>query len=251
MIKSLIQEQMKKYVGEVSEEELSKSVKNAFRTGLTVLGMIHGAHHIGQQPTANEALTQDQKQAQTRSIASAREDAKKEGMEIYDKHQKSYKNKKIDSFLKAISMNESSGGKNTNHKTMESGIHSGDAAIGRYGLMPNTVKEMANRMGRENPLSIYSKMDNNKISQSIKKNPKHEVQIANFMANHLHDKFGGDESKMAYSWNQGHNLTNDHFQDSHKDYKNHDYVQKYHKNRGSLEKGPIKEPRVDSLASNQ
>lgn len=235
---------------DISEEELSKSVKNAFRTGLTVLGMIHGAHHMG-QPAANEALTQDQKQAQTRSIASAREEAKNEGMAIYEKHKQSYKDKKINNFLKAIEMNESSGGINTNHKRMNSGIHSGDAAVGNYGLMPNTVKNIAGLMERGHPLrKKYLKMENSDIERSLSENPKHQKELATHLATKLHDKFGGDESRMAYSWNQGHNLTPDHFESSHKDYKNHDYVQKYHKNRGLIEKGPVKSQKTNDIASN-
>jgi len=138
-------------------------------------------------------------------------------------------------------MNESSGGINTNHKEMKHGIHSGDSALGQYGLMPNTIKEMAGRMGKDNRLSHYAKMDNNKVVESIKNNPQHEHQIASFMANHLHDKFGGDESKMSYAWNQGHNLTPEHFKTSRKDYKNHDYVQKYHKNKEYIAKNPVQQ----------
>ena len=131
-------------------------------------------------------------------------------------------------------MNESSGGKNTNHKEMKAGMHAGDAAVGQYGLMPNTIKEMANRMDKNHPMKQYAKMDNDAISKSIKQNPDHENQIANFMANHLYDKFGGDENKMAYSWFQGHNLTNDHFNTSHKDYMDHNYVKKYQKHKDML-----------------
>ena len=136
-------------------------------------------------------------------------------------------------------MNESSGGKNLDHEEMSSGIHAGDSAIGQYGLMPNTIKETVGRMGRSHPLHAqYRNMPNEDVANSIKKNPEHEKEIAGHLANRLHDKFGGEESKMSYSWNQGHNLTNDHFADSHKEYKAHPYVQKYHENRKNIEKTP-------------
>jgi hypothetical protein len=121
---------------------------------------------------------------------------------------------------------------------MESGIHAGDAAIGKYGLMPNTIKEMAGRMGTRHPLGKYAKMSSDEITSNIKKNPQHEEEIANYMANHLYDKHGGNEARMAYAWNQGHNLDSKHFETTHKNYKDHDYTQKYIKNRQNVEKTP-------------
>ena len=56
---------------------------------------------------------------------------------------------KVQRFLKTIQMIESSGGKNFNHPEIESGIHEGHRAIGNYGLMPNTVQEIATRMKRK------------------------------------------------------------------------------------------------------
>lgn len=239
----------------VDIEDLRKNWKKAFANGLTVLGMLHGAHYMAdatgpksereKSPTYQRIQQEIQAKQAKRGLAAtspidskadpvkqAYEDARAEGQAIIDKHQQRDKN--IDNFLKAISMNESSGGKNTNHKEMKTGIHAGDAAVGQYGLMPNTIKEMANRMDENHPMRQYAKMDSDAIGKSIKQNPDHENQIANFMANHLYDKFGGDENKMSYSWFQGHNLTNDHFDTSHKDYMNHEYVKKYQKHKGIL-----------------
>lgn len=214
---------------------LVKSWKKAFTNGVTVLGLLHGAHYMN---NSNNIKTQEQKQADTKQIEQARVDARNEGQSIIDKNLG--KDGKIKSFLDRISMIESSGGKNMNHKRMEHGIHAGDAAIGKYGFMPNTVKEMANRMGKDHPLNSYSQMDNAQIEKQLAQNPEHQDKFANHLANHLHDKFGGEEHKMAYSWNQGHNLTPEHFENKHKDYKNHDYVKKYSnlskptENKGSL-----------------
>ena len=140
-------------------------------------------------------------------------------------------------------MNESSGGKNTQHVQMKHGIHAGDSAVGNHGLMPNSVKEETTRMGRGGALHrIYANMPNEKIGDSLAANPKHYNAITNHLANRLSDKFGGDESKMAYSWNQGSNLTNDHFKEGggHSKYQDHDYVKKYHNNRQQNEKTPQK-----------
>jgi hypothetical protein len=45
----------------------------------------------------------------------------------------------------ALSTMESSGGQNRNHPTVESGVQSGTHAVSSYGLMPNTIYELANR----------------------------------------------------------------------------------------------------------
>lgn len=209
----------------VSEEDLKKGAMQAFRTGVGLLGLIHGAH-LMTHPEANT------------NPASAVSEQKEQTVERKAAPEGSYKNKSIKNFLKGISMNESSGGINTDHEQMKSGIHAGDSAYGKYGLMPNTVREMANRMGKKHPLNVYAHLESEDIKSNLKKYPHHEEKIASFMANHLHDKFGGDESKMSYSWNQGHNLTNDHFSSSHKNYKDHPYVQKYIKNKQEIEKNP-------------
>ena len=247
MIAHLLMSKSEEYT-DVDIEELRKNWKNAFKTGLTVLGMIHGAHYIGQgQQAKKQPITPKVRESQQREIKQAGDQARSEAEAIFKKSDNREKN--IGKFLKNISMIESSGGKNTNHREMKAGIHSGDSAIGSYGLMPNTIKEMAGRMGKKHPLNAYSKMDSNSITDSIKKNPDHEHGIAKFMANHLHDKFGGDENKMAYSWNQGHNLENKHFDTTRKDYINHDYVKKFNKNKSTPEKPPAL-PKNDNLASN-
>jgi hypothetical protein len=264
IFKDIILKKSQDYKDDVDIEELRKNWRKAFAKGLTVLGMLHGAHYMGRlpQPKSEREKSPIYQRAQERlrqrkpssglsdeeQIKQSREQARQEGQEIYNKYGKNSRNSKINDFLKTISMNESSGGKNLNHKQMKSGMHRGDSAVGQYGLMPNTIKEMANRMGKDNPMSMYGKMDNQAISDSIKKNPEHENEIAKFMANHLHDKFGGDENKMSYSWFQGHNLTNDHFDTSHKNYMNHDYVKKYNKHKSQIDSQ--KTPQKNTIASN-
>ena len=61
--------------------------------------------------------------------------------------------RQIDNFLEAIAGVESSGGVNFNHPTIKTGIHKGQRAAGTYGLMPNTVKEVVNRMRLEGNVS--------------------------------------------------------------------------------------------------
>lgn len=265
IVKDFLLKKCEEYKDDFENEDLKKSWKKAFKNGITILGMLQGLDNISklsnkptersQTPTYQRILKERAEKNKNREpsanlsaedrIKQAREQARAEGQAIIDKYENKNKNKNINNFLKAISLNESSGGKNTNHKKMMQGIHTGDKALGQYGLMPNTIKEMAVRMGKDHPMSKYAKMDNNTITQSIKENPDHENQIANFLANHLYNKFGGDENKMAYSWFQGHNLTNNHFNTSHKNYMNHDYVQKYNKHKSQMGKTPQKTPSTD------
>ena len=222
---------------DVDMEDLENGMMNAFKNGISLLGLIHGAHYItsGNDQKAPSAISQE---AQVRGPSSVQPDSyiPKDSLST---GKSSYKDDKISNFLKAISLNESSGGQNLNHPTMNSGIHKGDSAVGKYGLMPNTIKETVGRMGRSHPLNKkYASMDNSKMADEINQNPEHEKEITTHLANRLHDKFAGDTNKMAYAWNQGHNLTSDHFENEHKDYKNHDYVKKFNENSSNLEKNP-------------
>jgi hypothetical protein len=246
LIKEAILNKFENY-SDIEDEELKKNALKAFGTGLSILGLIHAAGDIGGKKPIIEKPKEYRYSSEyaDKTVQPKPKKTYSENPEIQEAYDEAYKNAGktkesiIGNFLNSISMNESSGGVNTKHKQMEGGIHAGDRALGSYGLMPNTIKEMAVRMGKDSPFYSYSKMDNSAISDSIKKNPEHERQIASYMANHLYDRFGGDESKMAYSWNQGHNLTNDHFEGKHKSYKDHDYVKKYHKNKQVNQTNPI------------
>jgi hypothetical protein len=138
------------------------------------------------------------------------------------------KNNKVKSFLNTISQIESSGGKNYNHDLIQKGIHTGDRAIGRYGLMPNTVNEVLNRMrtaGTITPeLKKLKNLDHESLKSSLETNPELEDKIAETLADRVLTR-QGDEDKAAYSWHQGHNMTPEQVDNS--PYKEHDYVKKY------------------------
>lgn len=241
MITNLVLKKSKEYP-EASVEDLSKGFKDAFKTGLTVLGLIHGAHALYQQEPAKK-ISPEQKRSEQTQIQQARSDAKKQGQDILSGKSGKDRQAKIDGFLKAVSMNESSGGKNLKHQKMKHGIHTGDSAIGEYAFMPNTVKDIVGTLDGKNPLRNYSKMSNQKIQQQLAKNPAHQKELATHLANRLHDRFGGDENKMAYSWNQGHNLKPEKFENERKNYLDHDYVKKYNKHKqGAETKQPTQNP---------
>lgn len=140
------------------------------------------------------------------------------------------KEDQLDQFLNTIAQIESSGGRNFNHAEIQSGMHKGHRAAGTYGLMPNTVYEVLNRMRQQGEAKPeYSKlatMEPDRVKSYLETNPEVETALAKNLARRTLDR-QGDEEKAAYSWFQGHNLTPEEIEK--RDYQDHDYVQKYRK----------------------
>lgn len=137
----------------------------------------------------------------------------------------------LNEFLQKIQQIESSGGKDLDHPVVESGIQAGDAAIGRYGLMPNTVRELVNRRRLNGTstgeLKELAEMDSPTMKKHLEANPDLEDELANQMATLVTRRQLGDEDKAAYSWTNGQNLSPDQISDEQLD--NSPYVQKYRK----------------------
>lgn len=120
-------------------------------------------------------------------------------------------------FLQLMSLMESSGGKNTKHKTVEEGLQSGDTAIGQFGLMPNTIKEMAQR---RNMQGVGDKIDNQMVNVDnpvipsvMTAYPELEQKYASELAKQVLDKSAGNQTDAAYRWRWGHNLPNEKLED--------------------------------------
>lgn len=141
---------------------------------------------------------------------------------------------RLENFLKTISQIESSGGKDFSHDEIQSGIHKGHRAAGRYGLMPNTVHEVLNRMRFQGDLpedlNRMYQMEPQELKKYIEHNPEIENKLASQLGKKVLERQGGDEEKAAYSWFQGHNLTPQEIEE--RGYDEHDYVKKYRKYRG-------------------
>lgn len=137
----------------------------------------------------------------------------------------------IAAFLKHISQLESSGGKNTNHKVMKHGIHAGTSAVGQYGLMPLTIKDLA-KAHKKPEINRLARMPASEIQQIVKTNPDVEYQIAEHLARKVLRKQAGDQDKAAFSWNQGHNLSPEEIE--RRKYLEHDYVKKFQKLKQKL-----------------
>lgn len=113
-----------------------------------------------------------------------------------------YKADRIKELLENIGMLESSGGVDVDHKTMKSGLHEGEAAIGKYGLMPNTLEEFATRY----PSDVTEGMSKEELAQRAKEDPEFARTMAATMVAHLKEKRGLSDEETAAAWEAGHNL---------------------------------------------
>lgn len=113
---------------------------------------------------------------------------------------------KEDQFLDKISQLESSGGVDTDHPMITQGMHTGDKAIGQYGLMPNTIQELANRRSLQGDptLEPLKSMSDEEMRSAVQAEPELEQMLARQLARHVLNK-QKDEDKAAYSWQMGHN----------------------------------------------
>jgi hypothetical protein len=115
-----------------------------------------------------------------------------------------------DQFLWTIREIESTGGTNTKHRMITSGPMKGQVAIGSWGLLHPTIKEIVNRMkidGSAKPEDLKLRsMDRNQIGNYLEQNPNHELRLARYLARHVLKNQKGDLKRSAYSWLYGHNL---------------------------------------------
>lgn len=108
---------------------------------------------------------------------------------------------------------ESTGGYNTNHKTITYGIHNGHRAVGSLGLMLNSAKEMAMRRKLKNTADELDLQLINEITKQeefeefITKNPHKYENYTNDLLKLVHTRSGGDLFIAAVMWRWGHNLS--------------------------------------------
>ena len=108
-----------------------------------------------------------------------------------------YHAQQVQDFLKKISTLESSSGTNTNHQMVNSGMHSGTAAVGQYGLMTLTAQDL----DRQFKINKLQDMQPNEVSDKLKEDPELQDQLASSLADKLLIKKTPEEA--AYSWEHG------------------------------------------------
>lgn len=112
-----------------------------------------------------------------------------------------YRADHLQEFLKKISMLESSGGKKIDHKKMEKGIQAGDSAVGTYGIMPNTLVELAKRYPSEHTKGLSK--EELELGTIVDRDMAHTM--AGSMADYLRNRRGLSEEEAAAAWEAGHN----------------------------------------------
>lgn len=103
--------------------------------------------------------------------------------------------------LAAISFNETSGGLNMNHRVMRHGMHRGDRAGGRFGLMPLTVRDL---ISKNDVLRKYQPLlgkTNEEISEAVTNDPQMDFDIAITHWKKLRKSMG--PRRAAYGWLHG------------------------------------------------
>ena len=163
-----------------------------------------------------ERMTEDEAREQTKQP----EKAPTANFEDYTKPMGSHP---VDNFLSAISTLESSGGKNTAHKKLDSGLHEGHSAIGSFGIMPNTFRNIVSSLGnkesklraklgpeyKDDEFEFVSRLPDRALEQTLKSRPDLQLRAARYLAEQLHDIHSGDPDKMAYGWRFGTNRASD------------------------------------------
>lgn len=129
--------------------------------------------------------------------------------------------KEDDEFLETISQLESSGRKDVEHPILSTGIHKGTSAIGEFGLMPSTIREIAKRIKNKDEslglspvfsgdpeLERYAddKVSDDELTNTVKSNPELARRTAKYLKEYLKNKHLSNEDKMAYGWFMGHNI---------------------------------------------
>ena len=116
-------------------------------------------------------------------------------------HQSAYDHSKM---LRAIASVESSGGKNVNHEAGGGKIHGSEHAYGRYGMMPQTIREV---VGAHKDLkSKHNKLlalKGENLHRYMQDHKGLEDTVADRHLSHLEHVVGKDPSHLGYGWLNG------------------------------------------------
>lgn len=145
------------------------------------------------------------------------------------------KNNFNDKILRTIAAVESNGGNNLKHPIMENGLNIGQSAMGSYGLMPITVREVIKKntiLNKKYQYLLNLSLDD--LYSELEKHPKIQYEIASSHLERLTKIFGNNPKLIGYAWLQGVEGTKKAIKDG-KDIDNHWHIKKfmreYNKNR--------------------
>lgn len=115
--------------------------------------------------------------------------------------------KKRQDFLNKMAFLESTNNPMVRHPDTSQG-----RAMGTYGIMPNTLKEMLDDKkitGQEPKFQDISRTPQSDREQYIQSHPDIEKALADALAAHINRQQGDLDNSAAYGWQYGHNLTPD------------------------------------------
>lgn len=181
------------------KSEIEKNMKG-LRAG--ILGAVAASNIASAKPASQDFQQQGVSQATAAQVERPNYQAVPD--QKINRDQQPEENNK-NHILNAISMVESSGGKNTNHARLPANsIHRGERAFGKYGLTPlliretiNMNKDLARKYGHMKGLT------HDEFHQAMSEHPELEDAIASRHYDRLSKKFGHDPAKIGHSWLNG------------------------------------------------
>jgi hypothetical protein len=180
----------------ISEQAKGDEMNKSIKSNLAGIGLAASLAMSPMQVNKNPA--QQAEVAQEREPSKPKSDFKEFGTQPEDH------------FLHNIMQVETSGGTNKDHPEIKYGMHKGTSAVGRFALMPKTVKEVVgryNRSGKSHPdIDSISKMSDKQISEHINSKPEIGLELARTLAQHVLKRHG-NTPHAAYAWKYGHNLS--------------------------------------------
>lgn len=109
-----------------------------------------------------------------------------------------------DKMLRAIASVESSGGIDVEHAPLDSPLHAGESAYGKYGLTPLVIRETIDKHpDLRKKYGQANQMRGQDLKNFMKQNPNLEHEVASRHFDRLHKIFGNSPSKIGYAWLNG------------------------------------------------
>jgi hypothetical protein len=109
-----------------------------------------------------------------------------------------------DFMTRAIASVESNSGQNTAHKPAVRGMNTGESAVGKFGIMPKTAKDIARidrHIGQKHPK--LANMPDSQVAGYMKQNPGLEDELASSHLKRLRGIFGDQPAAIGMAWIDG------------------------------------------------
>ncbi len=105
--------------------------------------------------------------------------------------------------LRSIADTESGNKDKASHETVMTGLNAGSSAIGRYGMMPLTVKDLVAKKSSLNKYKNVLKYSDSQLADFMHKNPQFQKEVASVHYDRLSNIFNGNLAHIAHAWLNG------------------------------------------------